>query len=48
MLLQSNTAGCGRLLAKQLDCCERTLSSEHPLAAKMLAVLARLHLKQGR
>ena len=47
MLLQSNTTGCGRLLTKQLDYCERALSSEHPLAAKMLAVMARLHLKQG-
>lgn len=48
MLLQSNTAGCGRLLARQIDFCERSLSSSHPLAAKILAVMARLHLKHGR
>ena len=46
MLLQNNTPGCGRLLTKQLEFCERTLSGRHPLAAKMLAVMARLQLKQ--
>uniref|UniRef100_A0A7S2CGA6 Uncharacterized protein n=1 Tax=Haptolina brevifila TaxID=156173 RepID=A0A7S2CGA6_9EUKA len=47
MLLQSNTAGCARLLTKQLEYCEDTLSPQHPLAAKMLAVMARLRNKQG-
>ena len=47
MLLENNCSGCGRLLTKQLDCCTRTLSGSHPLAAKMLAVMARLRLKQG-
>jgi len=47
MLLQGNTPGCARLLAKQLEYCERTLSPQHPLAAKMLAVMARLRNKEG-
>lgn len=47
MLLQDNTTGCGRLLTKQLQLCELTLSPGHPLAAKMLAVMARLQYKQG-
>ena len=47
MLLQNSTTPCGRLLTKQLSFCERTLSPGHPLAAKMLAVMARLQLKQG-
>ena len=47
MLLQANTRGCDALLTKQLQFCEATLSSAHPLAAKMLAVLARLRNKQG-
>ena len=40
MLLQANTAGCGRLLSKQIEFCERTLSGQHPLAAKMLGARA--------
>ena len=48
MLLQNNISGCGELLTDQLKLCERTLSPSHPLAAKMLAVMARLHHRQGR
>eukprot|EP00322_Chrysochromulina_rotalis_P000163 CAMPEP_0115834006 /NCGR_PEP_ID=MMETSP0287-20121206/3464_1 /TAXON_ID=412157 /ORGANISM="Chrysochromulina rotalis, Strain UIO044" /LENGTH=342 /DNA_ID=CAMNT_0003287435 /DNA_START=1 /DNA_END=1029 /DNA_ORIENTATION=+ len=47
MLLQSNHHGCGALLQRQLAACEGMLSSEHPLVAKMLAVRARLHSRQG-
>lgn len=47
MLMQHNIKGCAGLLKKQLEYCERTLTGHHPLAAKMLAVMARLHLKQG-
>jgi hypothetical protein len=48
MLLQNNISGCGDLLTEQLKLCEHTLSPTHPLAAKMLAVMARLHHRQGR
>jgi|SouAtlMetagenome_1021521.scaffolds.fasta_scaffold87716_2 hypothetical protein len=47
MLMQENTAGCSRLLDKQLVYCERALGAAHPLAAKMLAVMARLQQKLG-
>ena len=47
MLMQNNSSGCGRLLHRQLQYCERSLGSKHPLAAKMLAVMARLQLKLG-
>ena len=45
MLMLDNTAGCGRLLDKQLVYCERALGADHPLAAKMLAVMARLQVR---
>ena len=48
MLLQDNETGCERLLKKQFQFCEETLSPSHPLAAKMLAVLARLKNRQGK
>lgn len=47
MLLQSNMEGCKRLLTEQIALCGKTLCPTHPLAAKMLAVMARLHNKQG-
>ncbi len=45
--MQQNVGGCEKLLSLQLQHCEDTLTSAHPLAAKMLAVMARLHLKRG-
>ena len=47
LLQQNNMPGCGLLLKSQLEYCTRALSGEHPLAAKMLAVQARLKLKLG-
>ena len=44
MLMLDNTAGCARLLDKQLSYCEQALGADHPLAAKMLAVMARLQV----
>jgi len=38
---------CRRLLERQLHHTETLLTLDHPLAAKMLAVKARLHLKLG-
>ena len=32
---------------RQLVYCQRALGTDHPLAAKMLAVMARLHHKLG-
>ncbi len=49
LLLESGPmlADCGELLETQLALCKEVLSIEHPLAAKMLAVKARLQMKLG-
>tara|TARA_B100000524_G_scaffold337693_1_gene228543 strand:+ start:1146 stop:1424 length:279 start_codon:yes stop_codon:yes gene_type:complete len=46
-LLRNNTNACREQLERQLHHCAPLLSLEHPLAAKMLAVKARLQLKEG-
>jgi len=47
LLLLHRTTQCRRLLERQLHHTETLLTLDHPLAAKMLAVKARLHLKLG-
>ena len=47
MLMQNETASCDELLQCQLGFCQRSLGPDHPLAAKMLAVMARMQLKLG-
>ena len=45
--MQQETAACNDLLDEQLRYCETALGPQHPLAAKMLAVMARLQFKLG-
>lgn len=47
LLLRDSTSSCSRLLERQLRFCQQLLSLDHPLAAKMLAVQARLHARLG-